>query len=128
MPTTPIGDGVLLVAETPSKYGSDFTYSLVVRRPWSVVAIHFGGSSASSIAHVCLLRDAASLSGARQRLLEVGECSSSNSQEVGFACLDRIKEASRKTNVRLVSNFIDITDNGAKNCNRMSGKFRASQS
>ncbi|XP_068479830.1 uncharacterized protein [Phaseolus vulgaris] len=99
-PATPAGDGGLMVAETPSKYGSDSTYSLVVRRPLSVVAVHPRGFSASPIAHVRLLRRPASFSGGGQRLLEVRECNSSNSQEVGFAHLDGINELPRKKDVR----------------------------
>ena len=73
----------------------------------------------SPIAHMCLSRGAASFSGGGQRLLEVGECSSKNSQEVGYARPDGINELPRKKDVRLVYNFTDIDDNGVLNCNRL---------
>ncbi|KAK7382617.1 hypothetical protein VNO80_01559 [Phaseolus coccineus] len=99
---TPTEDGGLVVAETPSEYGSDSAYTLVVRRPVSIAVVHAGGFFTSPIAHVRLLHQVASFSGAEQRVLEVGECSSSNSQEVGYARIDEIKELSRKTDVRLI--------------------------
>jgi len=73
----------------------------------------------SLIAHVCLPRRVASFFGGGQRLLEVGECSSNNSQEVGYARLDEINELPRKKDVRLVSNFTDIDDDDSLNCNRL---------
>ena len=57
-----------MVAETFSEYGSDSTYSLVVRRPLSVATIHFRGFSLSPVAHVCLPHRVASFSGGGQRL------------------------------------------------------------
>ncbi|KAK7333608.1 hypothetical protein VNO80_30384 [Phaseolus coccineus] len=98
MLATRVIDEGLVVAETPSGCGSDSTYSLVVRRSLGVaVAVHSGGLSASPVVHVCLHHRATSSTGAGKRMSKVGECSSSKSQEVGYACLDGINELSHKT-------------------------------
>ena len=107
-----VGDGGLVVAETPLGCGSDPAYSLVVRRPLGVVAVHSRGFSASSIAHVRLHCHATSYSGDGQKLLEIEESCSSKPQEVRHARFDEINELSRKTDVRLDSNSKCIFNNG----------------
>jgi len=117
MPVMSAGDDGLVAAETPSEYGSDSAYSLVVRRPLSVAALYYGDFSASHVVHVCSHCRVVSLFGAGQKLLEVGECSSNNNpQEVGYARLDEFKELVNKKNVRLIYNSTNITNNGANNC------------
>jgi len=54
-PATSAEDGGLVVAKTPSEYGSDSAYFMVVRRPLSVAAVYFGDFSASPVAHVRLI-------------------------------------------------------------------------
>jgi len=116
-PVTSSGDDGLVVAETPSEHGNDSAYSLVVRSPLSVTAVYSEDFSASHVAHVHSHRCAASLSGVGQKLLEVGEFTSNNyPQEVGYERLDGCKELAHKTDVRLVYNSTDITNNGANNC------------
>ena len=90
-------------------------YSLVVRRPLCIAATNSGGLSVSLVGNVRIHCQVAAIPGVGQRLMEVGECSNSKSQEVGFTRLDGLKELFHKMDVRLVSSSTAFTNNGTKN-------------
>jgi len=116
MLASPTGDVDLVVAETSSESGNNPAYSLVVGRPLCMAATISRGISVSPMGNVCIYRQITAIPGAGQRLMEVGECSNSQSQEVGSTRIDGLKDLSHKTNIRLVSSSTAFTNNVTKNC------------